>query len=209
MLVESGQMVRRQRDKTKIEVNYNNSDEADRQIDDVNYNRIMRFVRDALSLQNMHVRELISQLKNQKVLPKSANPYSIFSYMFVITNALLLAIKAKSVVRKTIEHVRDGRAVVIGLSQTSAAHLEPQRLINLTGRNVKIGDLVRADFAQYLLFILERSLVISQGKDEEENEDGSHKDEKTILDLDYGKLFAEGTITGTQLQVSAKHFELA
>lgn len=202
LLVESGQMVRRQRDNTKIEVNYNNTDEADRQIDDVNYNRIMRFVRDALSLQNMHVRELISQLKNQKVLPKSAKPYSIFSYMFVITNALLLAIKAKSVVRKTIEHVRDGRAVVIGLSQTSAAHLEPQRLINLMGRNVKIGDLVRGDFAQYLLFILERSLVISQGKDEEENEDGSHKDQKTILDLDYGKLFAEGMITGQQLQES-------
>ena len=202
LLVESGQMVRRQRDNTKIEVNYNNTDEADRQIDDVNYNRIMRFVRDALSLQNMHVRELISQLKAQKILPKTAKPYSIFSYMFVITNALLLAIKAKSVVRKTIEHVRDGRAVVIGLSQTSAAHLEPQRLINLMGKNVKIGDVVRGDFAQYLLFILERSLVISQGKDEEENEDGSHKDQKTILDLDYGKLFAEGTITGTQLQES-------
>ena len=102
----------------------------------------MRFVRDALSLQNMHVRELISQLKAQKILPKAAKPYSIFSYMFVITNALLLAIKAKSVVRKTIEHVRDGRAVVIGLSQTSAAHLEPQRLINLMGKNVKVGDMV-------------------------------------------------------------------
>lgn len=202
LLVESGQMVRRQRDNTKIEVNYNNTDEADRQIDDVNYNRIMRFVRDALSLQNMHVRELISQLKAQKILPKTAKPYSIFAYMFVITNALLLAIKAKSVVRKTIEHVRDGRAVVIGRSQTSAAHLEPQRLINLMGKNVKVGDLVRGDFAQYLLFILERSLVISQGKDEEENEDGSHKDQKTILDLDYAKLFAEGAITGTQLQES-------
>ena len=75
LLVESGQMVRRQRDNTKIEVNYNNTDEADRQIDDVNYNRIMRFVRDALSLQNMHVRELISQLKAQKILPTSAKPY--------------------------------------------------------------------------------------------------------------------------------------
>ena len=202
LLVESGQMVRRQRDNTKIEVNYNTTDEADRQLDDVNYNRIMRFVRDALSLQNMHVRDLIAQLKDQKILPKSSRAYSIFSYMFVITNALLLAIKAKSVVQKTLQHVRAGRAVVIGLSQTSAAHLEPQRLINLMGRNVRVGDMVRGDFAQYLLFLLERSLVISQGKDEEENDDGSRKDQRTILDIDYQKLFAEGKITGLQLQES-------
>ncbi|MDO4462701.1 MAG: strawberry notch C-terminal domain-containing protein [Bacteroidia bacterium] len=200
LLVESGQMVRRQRDNSKIEVNYNTTDESDRQIDDINYNRIMRFVRDIISLQNMHVRDLIMQLREQKVLPKTAKPYSIFAYMFVITNALLLAIKAKSVVKKTIEHVRNGRSVVIGLSQTSAAHLEPQRLINLTGRNVKIGDMIRADFAQYILYLLERSLVISQGKDEEENEDGSRKSQKTIFDLDYTRLFSEGVITGTQLK---------
>lgn len=201
LLVQGGQMMRRQRDNSKVEVLYNNTDEADRQIDEVKYNNIMRFVRDAISFQNLHISPLISILKNKEVIPSNSRAYSIFSYLFQLANALLLAIKAKSVVREAARHVKDGHAVIIGLSTTSAAHLDPQRLVNLMGRDVKVGDTVRGDFAQYLLYALERCLVIARGqKGEEENEDGSLKSQKTVLDLDYENLFKQGKIDRETVQ---------
>lgn len=204
LLVQGGQMMRRQRDNSKVEVLYNNTDEADKQTDELNYNGIMRFVRDIISFQNTHVSPLISKLKLSDVIPSNSRSYSIFSYLFQLANALLLAIKAKSVVRETVQHVKDGHAVIIGLSTTSAAHLDPQRLVNLTGRKVKVGDTVRGDFAQYLLYALERCLVIVRGKKgEEENEDGSLKSQKTILDLDYKNLLKQGSISSELVQAVA------
>lgn len=203
LLVQGGQMMRRQRDNSKVEVLYKNTDEADKQIDQLNFNNIMRFVRDAISFQNLLISPLIFKLKAAEVIPSNSRAYSIFSYLFQLTNALLLAIKAKSVVRETAQHVKDGHAVIIGLSTTAAAHLDPQRLVNLMGRGVKVGDTVRGDFAQYLLYALERCLVIARGeKGEEENEDGSLKNQKTVLDIDYENLFKQGKISREVVQAS-------
>lgn len=203
LLVQGGQMMRRQRDNSKVEVLYKNTDETDKQIDQLNFNNIMGFVRDAISFQNLLISPLIFKLKVAEVIPSNSRAYSIFSYLFQLANALLLAIKAKSVVRETVQHVKDGHAVIIGLSTTAAAHLDPQRLVNLMGRDVKVGDTVRGDFAQYLLYALERCLVIARGnKGEEENEDGSLKSQKTVLDLDYENLFKQGKISREVVQAS-------
>lgn len=138
-LVESGQMLRRERSFDGVDISYEIMDDysdAHRQIAD----NVTEIVRDIIDFQKIHVNSVIDQLDSEvAAMYGTANgkkgtsmagvdntPFA--SKVFNVIDQLLFSIKANEVANAAIEEVKAGRKPVIGFKSTMGSFLNDLEL---------------------------------------------------------------------------------
>ena len=170
-LVRYGQMIRREKDYSGLEVDYEvfeHSESRDVRL----YDKVVETIRE---IQEFHVdkaKDAVSQfvdtientLESQgapkEILAdvKRMTPSNEFSYVPGIMEALTLAIKVENIAAETVRLVREGNKVVVALSKTAGSIIG--RMVNLEGKMASVGDMVSASFNTILLEALHRTMHI-------------------------------------------------
>ncbi|MCF0220082.1 MAG: strawberry notch family protein [Muribaculaceae bacterium] len=170
-LVRYGQMIRREKDYSGLEVDYmvfDHSEERDVEL----YDNVVETIRE---IQQFHLQKarrairdfvdfLRTELKAQHVdkgllvLLNKMAPCSEFSYVPGIMEALTLAIKVDNIAAETVRLVKEGNKVVVALSKTAGSIIS--RLLNPQGKPATVGDTVNASFTNVLLEALHRTLHV-------------------------------------------------
>ncbi len=147
-LAAEGQMVRREHSSEGfLSPVYTYLDEELAQQGEL-FDRVMFFFREIVKLATM-VDELIPLAKMQGLVP-DFKTYPTRSQLFYINKVLLLSLKSQKVAQVAIEEVRQGRSVVIGMSDTLECIL----------RDVMVADngSVRGDISALLLRLLDKTV---------------------------------------------------
>lgn len=147
-LAAEGQMVRREHSSEGIPSPvYTYLDEELAQHGEL-FDRVMYFFRESVKLSTM-VGELIGLAQMQELLTDFKN-YPTRAQLFYINKVLLLSLKAQKVAQVAIEEVRQGRSVVIGMSDTLECIL----------RDVMVADdgSVCGDISALLLRLLDKTV---------------------------------------------------
>lgn len=163
-LVSQGQMVRRERTFEGIEVNYITLNELAKPHQEISDN-ITEIIRDIIDFQERYVKDEVSYLDGiyrEKQGQIGTNPSiganctSVFSVVHNIVGQMLFAIKADAVADRAILRLKEGKKPVIAFSSTMGSFLE--KLEDENFEPVKIGSVVKADFAAVLMSALDNVL---------------------------------------------------
>ena len=126
------------------------------------FDRVMYWFREIIALSDK-IKEYVKVLKMEEV--EVFKVYPARSQLFYINKVLLLALKATDVAEAAVKEVREGKSVVIGMSDTLECVLRDT--VDTEGKNLERGD-----FSTILLRLLEKT--IRNPKNPEE----------TVFDLD-------------------------
>jgi len=91
------------------------------------YQRIRDFQEVYFQPYLIDVAESLAKQGNTKEKPPSVASASLFSSLFHLTNNILLSIKALPVAERAIQHIKEGRAVVIALADTNESVLKNRK----------------------------------------------------------------------------------
>lgn len=172
-LVRHGQMIRRERDMTNVIVRYisldatgarefgvTDSSMRDRDNSDI----ITGIMRQMVILQSgamdkdgcaTAIRHAMSEASrrcgygNDLEYALEAQPISPLESLFRLIEGLLLATKATSIAERTLQHVKEGRKVVICISKTNESTIK--RALNVNGEPCDVGDVVDGGFRSALM----------------------------------------------------------
>lgn len=155
-LAKEGQMIRREHSGTGIpDPVYTYLDDSFTLHSEL-FDKVMYWFREIVRLSTM-VKELTTMASLLGV--KVFSPYSTRSQLFYINKVLLLSLKAKDVAKAAIKEVKEGRSVVIGMSDTLECILRD----SLDPETGKCG---RGDFSTILLRILDKTFSNSKFPEE-------------------------------------------
>ena len=91
------------------------------------YQRIRDFQEVYFQPYLIDVAKSLAKQGNTKEKPPSVASASLFSSLFHLTNNILLSIKALPVAERAIQHIKEGRAVVIALADTNESVLKNRK----------------------------------------------------------------------------------
>lgn len=149
MLAKEGQMIRREHSGEGIpEPVYTYLDDK-LPLHAELFDKVMYWFRELVNLSDM-VKELLT-LASMNDTPVF-RPYPTRSQLFYVNKILLLSLKAKDVAEAAVREVKEGRSVVIGMSDTLECVLRDSL-------NPASGECKRGDFATILLRLLEKTLA--------------------------------------------------
>ena len=176
-LVRYGQMIRREKDYSGLEVDYkifehseskdvrmyDNVVETIREIQEFHVDKAKKIVSDFISTIES---TLTGQGVPKKILDdvNKMTPSNEFSYVPGIMEALTLAIKVENIAAETVGLVMDGNKVVVALSKTAGSIIG--RMVNSEGKIASVGDMVNASFNAILLEALHKTMHIDGVTDE-------------------------------------------
>jgi hypothetical protein len=180
-LVESGQLIRRERPLPEDLVIYTTLDAKKAEHMAV-YDNLTKIIRDIIYFQQTFIDPYIGKLdaimaaENKNVNNRKGsknvgvNNAPAFSKAFNLVNQMLLCLKADDVANKTIEYLKRGYAPVIALANTMGSFLNAMQEEN--GSPVRHGSVINADFSNVLMAALNGSLRYTikgnDGTDDEE-----------------------------------------
>ncbi len=147
-LASIGQMIRREQSTEGIPTPFYTYLDDDLPLHEVLFDKVMYFFREIVKLSDK-VNALVVVAKMKKAL-KEFSCYPTRSQLFYINKVLLLSLKAQKVAQVAINEVRQGRCVVIGMSDTLECVL--QDVIADKDGNV------RGDISALLLRLLEKTV---------------------------------------------------
>ena len=147
-LAAEGQMIRREHSGESLPTPVYTYLDEDLDIHGEQFDKVMFFFREIVKLSTM-VRTMVNHALMYKVL-LPFNCYPTRAQLFYINKVLLLSLKAKKVAQAAIENVRQGRSVVIGMSDTLESIVQDVT-VNEDGS-------VRGDISALLLRLLEKTV---------------------------------------------------
>lgn len=162
-LASEGQMIRREHSSEGIPSPIYTYLDDDLVIHGELFDKVMFFFREIAKLSTM-VRDFVN-LANTQGIMLGYKPYPALTQLFYINKVLLLSLKAQRVAQAAVNEVKQGRSVVIGMSDTLECIL----------RDVTVHDdgSVRGDISSLLLRLLFKTVHSSNGSD----------DNKAVFDL--------------------------
>lgn len=180
-LVASGQMLRRERNFSGVEVDYITLDSTAKPFGLRDYSRehtkyadaVTGLIRRILKFQKTYIQDIIDTY-NSKNSESSTHQRgreklgmtntSLFSRLFHIVDTLLFSLKAEATADLTIERIRKGEKVIIAFSKTNESLLD------------SMDEQVTDDFSQVLINALDSTLVVK-------NSDGGLGTYTMVLEL--------------------------
>lgn len=147
-LAAEGQMIRREHSTDSIPSPIYTYLDDDLVLHSELFDKVMFFFRETVKLSTM-VNDLVNLAKLQGLLPDFKS-YPTRAQLFYINKVLLLSLKAKTVAQAAIKEVKQGKSVVIGMSDTLECIL----------RDVTVQDdgSIRGDISALLLRLLEKTV---------------------------------------------------
>lgn len=112
------------------------------------FNRVMAYFRRIVDLSSM-IKTFVKEAKEMEAL-EDFSVYPARGQLFYINKVLLLSLKAADVAKAAVKEVRQGRAVVIGMSDTLECILRDKVMLD--------DKRVRGDFSTLLLRLLEKTV---------------------------------------------------
>lgn len=155
-LAAEGQMIRREHSSEGIPLPVYTYLDDDIVVHGELFDKVMYFFREIVKLSTM-VHELVNQAKMQGQLV-DYKCYPTRAQLFYINKVLLLSLKAEKVAQVAVDEVRQGRSVVIGMSDTLECIL----------KDVTVSDdgAVRGDISALLLRLLEKTVRSTSEQDD-------------------------------------------
>lgn len=147
-LAAEGQMIRREHSGEGLPTPVYTYLDEDLDVHGEQFDKVMFFFREIVKLSAM-VRTMVNHALMYNVL-LPFNCYPTRAQLFYINKVLLLSLKAKKVAQAAIENVRQGRSVVIGMSDTLECIVQ-----DVTANE---DGSVRGDIAALLLRLLEKTV---------------------------------------------------
>ena len=161
-LAKEGQMIRREHSNEGIPAPIYTYLEEKLNIHSELFDRVMFWFREIVHLSDA-IKDFIATAKLEEV--EVFRPYPTRQQLFYINKILLLALKARDVAEAAVREVREGRSVVIGMSDTLECVLKDT--IDPNGR-----ESLRGDFSSILLRLLDKTIRNPKNP------------EQTVFDLD-------------------------
>lgn len=147
-LAAEGQMVRREHSNTNLPIPTYTYLDDDIEVHSILFDKVMEYFRDIVELSDS-VAELLNDAKSANIdIPFTKYPAR--RQLFYINKVLLLSLKATQVARLAVEEVREGRSVVIGMSDTLECILNDVEIVD--------KNQVRGDFSALLYRLLEKTV---------------------------------------------------
>ena len=148
-LAAEGQMIRREHSDEGIPAPTYTYLDDDLTLHAELFDKVMYFFREIVKLSTM-VKDVIAAGQMAEHTVGLVKPYPTRAQLFYINKVLLLSLKAKRVAEAAIENVKQGRSVVIGMSDTLECIL----------RDVEIKEdgSARGDFSTLLLRLLDKTV---------------------------------------------------